>query len=160
MGYIMELRKLVGTRPVIMVGGCVLLCDHQRLLLQRRTDNGLWGLARGSLEPGESLEDVAKRELFEEAGLVANELTLFDVFSGEQLYYEYPNGDEVFNVVTAFTCNDYNGFLKADGVEVQELRFFGFDEIPLDLSPPDIPIIQKFLKEKGTLNGQIYKVEK
>lgn len=49
--YIMELRKLVGTRPLIMAGACVLLCSEQQLLLQRRTDNGCWGcqVARWSL---------------------------------------------------------------------------------------------------------------
>ena len=86
MGYIMELRKLVGTRPLIMVGACVLLCDHQRLLLQRRTDNGLWGLARGSLEPGESLEDVAKRELFELAGRIMGIPVLDHVIIGENSF--------------------------------------------------------------------------
>ncbi|OKP87763.1 hypothetical protein A3844_10175 [Paenibacillus helianthi] len=49
-------------------------------LLQRRTDNGLWGLPGGSLELGETLPEVAKRELLEETGLIANSLTLFDVF--------------------------------------------------------------------------------
>lgn len=66
--YIMELRKLVGTRLLIMSGACVLLCNEQQLLLQRRTDNGCWGLPGGSMELGETLEEVAKRELFEEKG--------------------------------------------------------------------------------------------
>lgn len=58
--YIMELRKQVGTRPLIMAGACVLLCSEQQLLLQRRTDNGCWGLPGGSMELGETLEEVAK----------------------------------------------------------------------------------------------------
>jgi hypothetical protein len=39
MGYIMDLRKLVGTRPLIMAGACTLIFnDYGHLLLQRRTD--------------------------------------------------------------------------------------------------------------------------
>ncbi|MDQ0901267.1 8-oxo-dGTP pyrophosphatase MutT (NUDIX family) [Paenibacillus sp. V4I7] len=146
LGYIMELRKLVGSRPLINTGACVLLCSNQRLLLQRRTDNGLWGLPGGSMEPGETLEEVAKRELFEETGLEARSLELFNIFSGKDLYYKYPHGDEVYNVVSAYVCSDFDGVLKGDGVEVQELRFFSFDEMPIELSPPDKPIINEFLK--------------
>jgi 8-oxo-dGTP pyrophosphatase MutT (NUDIX family) len=108
----MELRKLVGTRPLIMAGACVLLCSNQQLLLQRRTDNGCWGLPGGSMELGETLEEVAKRELFEETGVHANGLELFDMFSGQELYYKYPNGDEVYNVVAAYLCTGFDGALK------------------------------------------------
>jgi 8-oxo-dGTP pyrophosphatase MutT (NUDIX family) len=59
LGYIMGLRKIVGTRPLIMSGACVLLVHDSTLLLERRTDNGMWGLPGGSLEPGESMEQVA-----------------------------------------------------------------------------------------------------
>ncbi|GJM67831.1 hypothetical protein HMSSN036_00470 [Paenibacillus macerans] len=82
MGYIMDIRKIVGTRPLIMVGACVVVIDGDFILLERRTDNGMWGLPGGSLEPGESLEQVARRELFEETGLEAVQLELMDVFRG------------------------------------------------------------------------------
>ncbi|WP_339174510.1 NUDIX hydrolase [Paenibacillus sp. FSL H7-0943] len=141
----MELRKLVGTRPLIMAGACVLLCSNHQLLLQRRTDNGCWGLPGGSMELGETLEEVAKRELFEETGLTAKGLELFDMFSGKDLYYKYPRGDEVYNVVAAYLCTDFDGALKVDGIEVQELRFFNYAELPSELSPPDVPVIKRFL---------------
>ncbi|WP_183565202.1 NUDIX hydrolase [Paenibacillus endophyticus] len=153
MGYIMELRKLVGSRPIIMTGACVLLHHNQRLLLQRRTDNGLWGLPGGSMEPGESFEEVAKRELFEETGLTAISLELFHVFSGNDLYYKYPHGDEVYNVVSAYECIHFDGSLNEDGSETLELRFFKYDGIPTELSPPDIPVITKFLQDHASSRG-------
>jgi 8-oxo-dGTP pyrophosphatase MutT (NUDIX family) len=148
MGYIMDLRKLVGSRPLIMTGASVILLDsHNRLLLQLRTDNNCWGLAGGSLELGEKLEEVAKRELYEETGLITNSLKLFNVFSGEEYYYKYPHGDEVFNVVTTYICTDYEGKLKTDGIEVHDLRFFDLHELPTTISPPDLPVIKAFINQ-------------
>jgi 8-oxo-dGTP pyrophosphatase MutT (NUDIX family) len=54
MGYIMDLRKIVGSRPLIMTGSNVILLDsNNRILLQLRTDNNSWGLPGGSMEMGE-----------------------------------------------------------------------------------------------------------
>jgi 8-oxo-dGTP pyrophosphatase MutT (NUDIX family) len=150
MGYIMNLRKLVGSRPLIMAGACVIVLNKDnRILLQLRKDNNCWGLAGGSLEIGETLEQAAKRELLEETGLVANKLILFNVYSGEEFFYKYPHGDEVYNVVTAYICNDYEGVLNEDESEVQELCFFHFNELPSSISPPDLPIIQEYLQSVG-----------
>lgn len=143
----MELRKLVGSRPLIMAGASVILIDKSdRILLQLRKDNNCWGLAGGSLEMGETLEEVAKRELKEETGLIANNLKLFNIFSGKEFYYKYPHGDEVYNVITTYICTDYLGELKIDNNEVKDLRFFSVDEIPTNISPPDLPIINEFLR--------------
>jgi len=55
MGYILELRRYVGSRPLIMTGAAVIVRDGEgRLLLQRRADTGDWGTIGGSMEPGES----------------------------------------------------------------------------------------------------------
>jgi len=99
------------------------------------------------MELGETLEEAAKRELFEETGLEAGCLELFHMFSGQELYYKYPHGDEVYNVVAAYICTDFDGALQEDGVEVQELRFFNYGEIPIEISPPDKPVIKKFFEQ-------------
>ena len=151
MGYIMDLRKIVGSQPLIMVGACVLLLDQDnRILLQLRKDNRCWGLPGGSMEPGESLEEVAKRELQEETGLNAMDLSMFNVYSGKDFYYKYPHGDEVYNVVTAYICKNYHGQLNREEDEVVDLQFFSFDELPEEISRPDLPIINDFIqKTKG-----------
>ena len=100
--YIMDLRKIVGHRPLLQVGASVIVEDDKgRILLQLRKDNGCWGYAGGSVELDEEVEEAAKRELFEETGLIANKLSLFGVFShgrlsGDLLHYAlYPNADDV-----------------------------------------------------------------
>jgi 8-oxo-dGTP pyrophosphatase MutT (NUDIX family) len=147
MGYIMDLRKLVGSRPLIMAGACIILVNEDnKILLQLRKDNNCWGLAGGSLEIGETLEQVAKRELYEETGLVAKNLKLFNVYSGEDFYYKYSHGDEVYNVVSAYICSDYEGMLRIEENEVQELKFFNFNELPPNISPPDLPVIYDYIR--------------
>lgn len=124
----------------------VLIFDEDnRLLLQLRKDNGSWGLAGGSMDLGESLEEVASREMEEETGLVPAQLDLFLTFSGKDFYYQYPHGDEVYNVVTAYICRDYKGDLKADESEASELQFFSLESLPEAISPPDRLVIEKYM---------------
>lgn len=135
MSHILELRKLVGTRPLIVVGASVAVLDEQgRILLQHRTDDGTWGPIGGALEPGEHLEDCARRELQEETGLSAESFVLYGVASGPELYHRYPNGDEIFNVTVFFLAVGVRGKLVADGIESSRLEFIAFDALPTPMN--------------------------
>lgn len=135
--YIMDLRKLVGHRPLLQVGASVIVENERgEVLLQKRADNHCWGYAGGSVELDEVVEEAAKRELLEETGLTALDLTLFGVFSGKDTHYIYPNGDEVSNVDIVYLCTSYTGQLRCQESEVEELRFFPEDDLPENLSPP------------------------
>lgn len=135
--YIMDLRSIVGHRPLLQVGAGVIVVDcENRILLQLRSDNHCWGYAGGSVELDEAVEDAAKRELFEETGLIAESLELFGVFSGKDTHYIYPNGDEVSNVDIVYVCRKYTGTLKCQVGEVDDLKFFRLDEIPENISQP------------------------
>ena len=146
MNYVRELRSLVGHRPLIITGAAVLIFNSKnQLLLHHRQDNQHWGLIGGSMEIGESLAETAKREALEESGLTLEELKWFDLFSGQELIYKLPHGDVVVNVTAVYTSNKYKGQLKPDDTEGHELCFFNLDRLPINISPPDKPIIEKLL---------------
>lgn len=146
MNYVKELRALVGHRPLIIPGAAVLIFDSgDRLLLQLRQDNQRWGLIGGSMEVGESLLETARREAWEETGLTLDRLDWFDLYSGQELIYRYPNGDVIVNVVAVYISR-FRGELKVDKNEGIELRFFELNELPQNISPPDRPIIESYLK--------------
>ena len=154
--YIMDLRKIVGHRPLLQVGASVIVEDaHGRILLQLRSDNHCWGYAGGSVELDEPVEDAAKRELLEETGLVAEELELFGVFSGEDCHYVYPNGDEVSNVDIVYLCREYTGTLRCQTGEVDDLRFFSIIEIPENISPPVRKALMKWAENKRSSKQEV-----
>ena len=146
--YMMEMRKLVGSRPIFQNGASVLVVNEKnQILLGLRDDNKCWGYAGGSIELGEKLEEAAARELYEEFQIEAKSLELYGVFSGEDLYYMYPNGDQVYNIDTVFVCRDYVGEPEADGEEQLDVRWFDAHDLPDNLSPPTDAITRKFALE-------------
>jgi mutator protein MutT len=147
--YIKSLRKFVGHAPIIVCGASVILVNSNgEILLQKRRDNGCWGVHGGAVELGEETEEAAKRELLEETGLTANSLELFGVFSGKDMHYVYPNGDEVYIIDIVYICRDYSGVLKAEQSEVSELRFFAVDNLPENISPPQRKPLMRYVERK------------
>ncbi|WP_293914844.1 NUDIX domain-containing protein [Deinococcus sp.] len=134
MSYLSELRAVVGARPLHSIGASAVLLDEAgRVLLQRRGDDGLWGLPGGGLESGETFEQAARRELNEETGLDMP-LTFWQAVSGPELYHRYPNGDQVY-----FVGGLCRGRLDAaaldqaapdDSGETLALGWFGLTELP------------------------------
>ena len=150
MDYINSLRKHVGTQPLLMVGSTVLVLDAQkRLLMMKRSDNNKWGVPGGAMELGESTEETARRELFEETGLAADELTLFDVFSGKELYYCYPSGDEVYMVTIVYLARNVQGSVNLSDGEHYNSQYFDLTHLPENSSPPIKPILKKLLETQS-----------
>jgi 8-oxo-dGTP pyrophosphatase MutT (NUDIX family) len=146
--YVKTMRSMIGTKPLLICGASVIVIRDGQILLQKRKDNGCWGYHGGCLELGEYLEDAAKRELYEETGLKVKSMKLYGIFSGPELHYVYPHGDEVYNVDTVYVSDDFEGELNADAVEVSELRWFPFNDVPENLSPPVSGIIREFISQK------------
>lgn len=147
-GYIADIRKYVGHRTVIQCAASIICINESgELLLGKRADNRKWGYSGGSVEIDERVEDCAKRELFEEMGLTADEIEFFCVNSGPETHYVYPNGDEVSNIEIVYLCRRYHGQPKNQDGEMEELRYFPVNEIDLEeISPPIRPVFKRYIE--------------
>ncbi|HDR7634290.1 MULTISPECIES: NUDIX hydrolase [Bacillus] len=136
MGYIEELREIVGSRPLNLTGVAVaVLNDQGQILLQQRR-NGMWGVPGGFVELGESTEEAGRREVLEETGIEIGTLQLVSVFSGKEFFVKLANGHEFYPITIAYLCKDIKGgLLKADGVESLHVQFFDLNGLPENISP-------------------------
>ena len=145
MGYIEDVRNLVGNHPLILIGShAIILNEKNEVLLQLWTDFNRWGIIGGALEYNETLEDALKREVFEETGLIIKTPELFRTYSGPDFFQIYPNGDQVHGVLVIYICREFQGELICDQTESKELRFFPLDELPITLHPVIEGIIRDF----------------
>ncbi|MBN8236517.1 NUDIX hydrolase [Halobacillus kuroshimensis] len=149
MGYVEDLRALVGHRPLIFVGAVVVIVDDQgRILLQQRTSpHGVWGLPGGLMELGESTEETAKREVWEETGLTVDKLNLFNVYSGADQFIRTDNGDEFYVVTTAYDTDTYSGDYRMDPRESLQFKFTPPDKLPASMVGSHRKMIHDYLKK-------------
>jgi len=145
MGYVQEIRKKIGHDMLTLAGGGVFVYKNGQVLLQKRRDNLCWSLHGGCLEIGESVEETAKRELLEETGLIANTLEFLGVFSGKDMAYTYPNGDQVNLVSVVYICRDFSGELLLETEETLELKWFDIKELPKEISSSDKKPFEAFI---------------
>jgi 8-oxo-dGTP pyrophosphatase MutT (NUDIX family) len=90
-------QKLPNFQPKMQASACYIEMDNHLLLIQqasRKSEEGLWGVPAGKLEPGETPEAAAKRELFEETGIQM--LTSTQIQYLNTLYIRKPDIDYVY----------------------------------------------------------------
>ncbi len=144
MDYISRVRKLVGHMPLVLAGTTILvLNERHELLMIRRSDCGDWGVPGGLMEPGETTEQTARRELFEETGLTVDVLEFFGVFSGPEHYFRYPNGDEVYHVSVVYVTRTAHGQVKLLDGEHTDSGYFAISALPTRIGSPVRPIVQR-----------------
>lgn len=145
----MEMRKLVGHRTIIQcAASAICVNENGHILMGRRSDNHLLGYSGGSVEIDERAEDCARRELYEEMGIVAESLEFFCVNSGPETHYIYPNGDEVSNFEIVYLCKKWSGEPKALDGEMSELRFYDVNGIDLaEVSPPTRKVVRDYMEK-------------
>ena len=148
MDYVKELRALVGHRRLILCGSSVVIRNEKgELLLQQRVyPEGRWCFPGGLMELGESTEDTARREVFEETALTVGALELIGVYSGPDSLCRAANGDEWYVVNVSYTTEEYSGELKINDGESAALRWFRIEEIPETLVATHKKILADYLR--------------
>ena len=142
--YIKKVRKIIGHEPMLLPHAIVVVFDKDgKVLVETRADDGYLDFPGGTIDIGEEVETAAKRELFEETGIVADELKLFNIYSGEITKYQYFNEDIIYGIDIVYLCYKFHGELKAQPEEVSELRFMKLDDIKGKLSLRNIQIIEE-----------------
>ncbi len=103
-------RRELGT-PTAKVGATAVVPDGEgRILLQRREDDGRWGLPGGWLDPGETPEQGVAREVLEETGIVVEVERLAVVMPK---LARLPSGPHSMVGLT-YVCRATGGELRAD----------------------------------------------
>lgn len=128
--------------------GALIFDEHDRILLHKRADNGYWGIPGGYMELGETVEDTARREVWEETGLRLGAMSLYAIYSGVEQERTLPNGHQVANVLVDFICRDFTGELQQTTEESTEIRFFQLDRLPSNLFPGQSRIFRDLLSGK------------
>lgn len=146
--YTDALRRLVGSRPLVLAGSSVVIHSREgsTLLVRRAVDRRL-GLPGGFLEPGESFIECARREVLEEIGLSLDARALEPgpvLCGGDELRYTYPNGDIVDNITAIFQyrLDDAAPDITATDPEIAEVEWHALDKVSTsDCFPPERLII-------------------
>ena len=128
--YLGRVRTSVGDADTLLFVGArgVILDDQNRLLLIQRSDNHRWAIPAGAMELGESMEECAIRETWEETGLTATSLTPFAFHSRYTYTNEY--GHTYQQILMSFRIHTWEGELLRQTEESVDAGFFPLDALP------------------------------
>ena len=122
--------------PAIIIAVVRRTEQGNQLLLARnhRFPPGRYSVIAGFVEPGESLEECAQREVFEEVGIRIRNIRYF----GSQPW-PFPN-----SLMIGFTAEYDSGDLVLEEAEIDDAQWFAADNLPL--LPPKISIARRLIE--------------
>ncbi len=148
--YVGQLRGLVGNRLLLLPGARIVVEDsEQRILLQKRSDFGVWGLPGGNAEEGEDLTSLIVREVKEETGLDIFDVQPFGFGSSPAMEsFTYPNGDRTQHFCMNFYTREFVGSPKVMDDESLDLSWYSPVELPemLPNMEESVKAYQRFLQ--------------
>jgi NAD+ diphosphatase len=129
--------------PAIIIAVVRPTPDGHQLLLARnhRFPPGRYSVLAGYVEPGESLEECAEREVFEEVGIRIKNIRYF----GSQPW-PFPN-----SLMIGFTAEHESGEIALEESELAEAQWFQADALPG--LPPSFTIARRLINWFVEANG-------
>jgi 8-oxo-dGTP pyrophosphatase MutT (NUDIX family) len=117
------------------------------LLLERRSDNGRWGMPGGVQEIGENISQTVVREVAEETGITVEVTGLVGIFTDPGHIIEFSDGEVRQEFSLCFRARPVAGEISASS-ESFEVRWVNPTELDsLDVSPTTRRRITEGMKE-------------
>jgi ADP-ribose pyrophosphatase YjhB (NUDIX family) len=98
------------------------------LLLVHKTDNGLWALPGGGMDPGESIAQAAVRETKEETGMEIEVVGVVGLYTNPNHVIAYDDGEVRQQCSVCFTTRLLGGEL-ATSSETSEVGFVPLEKL-------------------------------
>lgn len=109
--------------PKVGVNGVIFSSD-KKILLERRADDGTWGIIGGWCDAGESPQESLKREFLEETGLNIEVQDLVNIYTRKPEDFGQPHT----SYHPLFICEAIDGSLQTS-IESLELKFHNLYEV-------------------------------
>lgn len=130
----------------------VMIMRENKILLGKRHDDpekassalrgeGTWTMPGGKLDFGESFEDGAMREVFEETGLKLNSIKVTSLNNNKNEHAHY--------ITIGLFCDDFEGepqVLEPD--EITEWRWFPVENLPTPMYFPSARMIENYKRKE------------
>ncbi len=126
--FVVELRRMVGTRELWMPAVTAVVVRDDRVLLTERADNGRWAPVTGILDPGEEPAVGARREALEETGVEIAVERLAAVSVSPRI--THVNGDRAVYLDLTFACSWLSGESYAADDENTDVRWWPLADLP------------------------------
>ena len=118
--YQLNRIRRMALRPLVLGVKIMLIRDGQ-IMLVRHTYQPGWFIPGGGVKRGETLEDAARREAWEELGATLDEVKLFNIYSNIRTYKN--------EHIAVFICDSFTLTHKPD-YEIAEATFFPISDPP------------------------------
>ena len=147
MSYIKYIRRNLGNDWVILNACAVVITNEKNeILLQKRTDNLMWGLPGGLMELDDSIESCALREVKEETNVDVELKKFIGVFNNP--FMRWRDTDYARIISFAFYGKVIGSKIKINYHESLESKDFDYSNLPLIHSMDTLQIIEAFYHKK------------
>ena len=144
----------IGRTAQLKLGCAAIIPDDtgKHIVLTRRTDNGRWCLPGGAMDPGESLEECCRREVWEETGLIVHVARPIGISSTPHRVTYDADGHRWQTVSATFLTAMTGGTLGLSD-DTTDVGFFSLEErAQLDLIDPHRERVQdSFVGQEAAL---------